>query len=213
MELELAYPDGKVVAHRIGITGAEVASSIGPRLAEAAVAVSVDDRLFDLASPLAGGGHFQVITAQSDAGRQILRHSAAHILAQAVLSLFPGSHFAIGPAIEDGFYYDFDIGRPFTPEDLVAIEDRMREIVAADQPFERQEVSREEARALFADQPLKLEIIDSVDPAEVGSVDGAWGSVYRNLDFVDLCRGPTFALDGKALGFQAFAERRRLLAG
>ena len=202
MELEFAYPDGKVVAHPLGITGAEVASSIGPRLAEAAVAVSVDDRLFDLASPLAVGGHFQVITGQSDEGRQILRHSAAHILAQAVLSLFPGSHFAIGPAIEDGFYYDFDIGRPFTPEDLVAIEDRMREIVAADQPFERQEVSREEARALFADQPLKLEIIDSVDSAEVGSADGAWGSVYHNLGFVDLCRGPHLSSTGKLSAFK-----------
>jgi len=204
LDLELLYPDGKVISHPAGVTGADVAASIGPRLAAAAVAVALDDQLLDLGRPLPAGGRFRVITAQSDEGRHILRHSAAHILAQAVLSLFPGAQFGMGPAIEDGFYYDFDIGRPFTPEDLAAIETRMHEIVAADQPFERVEVSQAEARALFADQTLKLEIIDSVDAAEVGidQADGPWGTVYRNLEFIDLCRGPHVPATGKLFAFK-----------
>jgi threonyl-tRNA synthetase len=107
-------------------------------------------------------------------------------MAQAVLSLFDGARFAIGPSIEDGFYYDFDIGRPFTPEDLERVEERMREIVAVDQPFVREELSEAEALKIFADQPFKTEIIRSVDDSEMGAVI----SIYRNNGFVDLCRGP-----------------------
>lgn len=186
------------------MSGSTVAASIGPRLAKAAIAVAIDDSPLDVGRALPHGGNFRVITPESEEGRHILRHSAAHILAQAVLSLFPGSHFGIGPAIDDGFYYDFDIGRPFTPDDLVAIEARMQEIVAADQSFERVEVTRQEAREMFADQPLKLEIIDSVDESEVGNGPGkaAWGSVYRNADFVDLCRGPHLPSTGRLAAFK-----------
>ena len=124
----------------------------------------------------------------SDEGREILRHSAAHVMAQAVCDLFPGAKYAIGPPITDGFYYDFDVGRAFTPDDLDRIEARMREIVAAAQPFHREELSRDDALKRFADQPFKVEIIQGVDEAE-----GAGGqaiSVYRNDGWADLCRGP-----------------------
>jgi len=124
----------------------------------------------------------------SEEGREILRHSTAHVMAQAVCDLFPNTKYAIGPPIADGFYYDFDVGRAFTPEDLERIEARMGEIIAAKQPFHREELSREEALKRFADQPFKTEIIEGVDESE-----GAGGqaiTVYRNDGWADLCRGP-----------------------
>ena len=215
MDIELVYPDGTVVSHPSGVSGEAVAASIGPRLAAAAIAVSLDGQLLDLHRTLPGGGKFAVITADSEDGRHILRHSAAHVLAQAVLSLFPGSHFAIGPAIEDGFYYDFAVARPFTSEDLEAIEAKMAEIVAGDQPFAREEMSFDQARETFADQPLKLEIIDGVRSSEFGSSEfgpsevdandleaGAEVTVYRNLSFVDLCRGPHLPSTGRLAAFK-----------
>jgi threonyl-tRNA synthetase len=129
------------------------------------------------------------IAASSEEGRHVLRHSTAHIMAQAVSALFPGAKYAIGPAIEDGFYYDFDIGRPFTPEDLNAIDAKMREIIAAKQPFVREVVSRDEGlqRFLAKDQPFKVEIIRGVEEAEGG---GEEISIYRNNGWEDLCLGP-----------------------
>jgi threonyl-tRNA synthetase len=184
--IEIEFPDRSRKRFPDGVTGADIAADIGKRLAAAAVAVRLDGRDLDLNRPLPHGGTFEVITTGSEEGRDIIRHSTAHVMAQAVLSLFEGARFAIGPSIEDGFYYDFDIGRPFTVEDLDRIEARMREIVSADQPFVRQELSEQEALELFADQPFKSEIIRSVDETEVGNVI----SVYRNENFVDLCRGP-----------------------
>ena len=127
------------------------------------------------------------VPADSDEGREVLRHSTAHVMAQAVCELFPGAKYAIGPAIEDGFYYDFDIGRPFTPDDLEAIEAKMREIIEQDQAFERREMGREEALQRFADQPFKKEIIENVDESEGA---GEVISVYENGGWADLCRGP-----------------------
>jgi len=124
----------------------------------------------------------------SEEAREVLRHSTAHVMAQAVCALFPGARYAIGPAIADGFYYDFDVGRAFTPEDLESIEAKMREIIAADQPFEREELSREDALKLFDDQPFKREIIEGVDEGEGASANAI--SVYRNDGWADLCRGP-----------------------
>ncbi|MGH8958606.1 MAG: threonine--tRNA ligase [Acidimicrobiia bacterium] len=200
MQIELVYPDGTTASHPLGVTGGDVARSIGPRLAAAAVAVAFDDQLLDLNRPIEQSGKFRVITADTDEGRHILRHSAAHILAQAVLDLYPGSHFGIGPAIEDGFYYDFDIGRPFTLEDLEQINARMREIIAEDQPFERRALTAEEALEIFSDQPLKKEIIASVDPGEVD--DASEVTVYRNEGFVDLCRGPHLPSTGRLPAFR-----------
>ena len=200
MPITITLPDGSPLRLPEGATGREAAGAIGRRLAEAAVAVRVDGELRDLSVPLADGASLEVITADSDTGRHILRHSASHVLAQAVLGLFPGTRYAIGPAIEDGFYYDFDIGRAFTPEDLEAIEARMTEIVAADQPFVREVVTKDEALRVFADQPFKREIIESVDESEVA--EGVRVTLYRNRDFVDLCRGPHLPSTGRLPAFK-----------
>ncbi|HSF86815.1 MAG TPA: threonine--tRNA ligase [Acidimicrobiia bacterium] len=188
MTLHLTFPDGSVRTFDDGATGAEVAASIGPRLAKAAVAVKLDGVAVDLSRRLTHDGQIEVITETTDEGRHIMRHSAAHVLAQAVLDLHEGASFAIGPPITDGFYYDFDIGRAFTPEDLEQIEARMREIIAEDQPFEREVLDKDEALQVFEDQPFKTEIIEGVDESEGAA--GGEVSVYRNLGFVDLCRGP-----------------------
>ena len=195
MSLELRYPDGTVFEHPDGVTGLQVAESIGPGLARSAVAVKLNGELRDLSRPLDESGDFAVITLDGDEGLDVLRHSSAHVLAQAVLDLFEGSTFAIGPAIEDGFYYDFKVDEPFTPDDLERIEARMKEIIAEDQPFEREALSRSDALALFAEHPFKTEIIESVEPSEV--TPGEDVTVYRNIDFVDLCRGPHLPSTGR----------------
>jgi threonyl-tRNA synthetase len=125
---------------------------------------------------------------------EIMRHSAAHVLAEAVLSLFPEAKFGIGPATQDGFYYDFDLPRPLTPDDLPVIEARMREIIAADLPFARQEVTKKKARELFASQPYKLELIDEIPDKKVG--------LYQQGSFLDLCRGPHVASTGEIKAFK-----------
>jgi len=193
--VELRYPDGRIVEHADGATALEIAQSIGPRLAKAAVAATLNGELVDLNRPLDHGGDFAVITLDTPEGLDVLRHSSAHVLAQAVLGLFEGSTFAIGPAIDDGFYYDFKVDRPFSPEDLEQIEQRMKEIIAADQPFERDAVSREEALSVFAGHPFKLEIIEGVDPDQGAA--GEQVTLYRNLGFVDLCRGPHLPSTGR----------------
>ena len=198
-EISVLLPDGSSRALPAGSSIADLAASIGSRLAKAAVAGTVDGEEVDLSAPLFDGASVSIITADSDAGRHVLRHSTAHVLAQAVVQLFVGAHFTIGPAIEDGFYYDFALpdNKTFSDDDLAVIEARMREIMKANQPFTRSEVSVKEALAVFATQPYKCEIIervtsgaaDGTDAAEVGSSDSV--SLYRNSDsFVDLCRGP-----------------------
>ena len=195
MSIDLRYPDGSVHEHPNDVTGLDVAASIGPGLARAAVAVRVNGELRDLNRPVEEAGDFAVVTIESDDALDILRHSAAHVLAQAVLDLFEGSTFAIGPAIEDGFYYDFAVSEPFTPEDLTRIEERMGEIIEADQPFERVALSREEALDVFSDHQFKVEIIEGVESTEVDSGDEITG--YKNLDFIDLCRGPHVPSTGR----------------
>jgi len=186
--IEIRLPDGSVVEHPDGASGHDVALAIGDRLAKAAVAVKLDGELIDLLRPLPHGGSIEIVTETTDEGRSILRHSAAHVLAQAVLTLYDGATFAIGPPITDGFYYDFDIGRPFTPEDLEAIEAKMWELIEADQPFIREAMDQSKALELFSDHPFKKEIIETVEPSEVP--DSERVTVYRNNGFVDLCRGP-----------------------
>jgi len=200
MAITITLPDGTPLELDDGADGAVAAAAIGSRLAKAAVAVTVDGRQQDLSAPLADGAEVSIITIDSDAGRHVLRHSAAHVMAQAVLDLFPGATFAIGPPIEDGFYYDFDIGRPFTPEDLEAVEARMAEIVAEDQPFEREAMSKSRALEVFADHPFKREIIESVDEAEGAGGDQV--TVYHNREFVDLCRGPHLPSTGRLPAFK-----------
>lgn len=198
--MDLRLPDGKVLTHQEGVTGLEVAREIGPGLAKAAVAVKVNGKQLDLSTPITGGGDFEVITLDSEDGLHILRHSSAHVMAQAVLELFPGATFAIGPPIEDGFYYDFEVSDPFTPEDLARIEDRMAEIVSEDQPFRRVEMSRQEALERFSDHKFKVEIIENVDPSEV--TEGEEVSAYANNGFIDLCRGPHLPSTGRIPAFK-----------
>ena len=188
MPVLLTYPDGSVHEFADGTTGHDVAVAIGSRLAKAALAVKIDDVAYDLHRVIESDGAFEVITAKSEDGRFILRHSSAHVLAQAVLDLHDGATFAIGPPITDGFYYDFNIGRSFTPEDLDALESRMDEIIAEDQPFERDVLSIADALHMFKDHQYKVEIIEGVDEAQGAGDDHV--SIYRNLSFVDLCRGP-----------------------
>jgi threonyl-tRNA synthetase len=194
-DITITLPDGSTREYHKGVTAREVATSIGPRLAKAAVAATVDGKQVDLERPVDHDAAVAIVTPPTPEGREVLRHSTAHVLAQAVTDLFPGARYAIGPAIEDGFYYDFELPdqQRFTEHDLERIEERMRAIIAADQPFIREELDRDEGLARFADQPFKQEIIERVDSSEVGS--GAVISVYRNPradgpEFVDLCRGP-----------------------
>ena len=195
MTLTVTLPDGSAREFPGGATPADVAGAIGKRLARDALAAKVDGEWWDLGRPLPGDAAVEIVTPASPDGREVLRHSTAHVLAQAVTDLFPGARYAIGPAIADGFYYDFELpgGAHFAEADLERIAARMREIVAADQPFVRDEVDGEAGRAIFADQPYKLDIIEKVDASEMG--DGSAVSLYRNAradgtEFVDLCRGP-----------------------
>jgi threonyl-tRNA synthetase len=195
--IKITLPDGSQRDYPSGVTPAEVAASIGPGLAKAALAAKVDGESLDLDRAIDHDAAVAIVTSDSADGREVLRHSTAHVMAQAVTDLFPGAKYTIGPAIEDGFYYDFELpnGAHFGEDDLARIEARMREIVVADQPFQREEVSRDAALALFADQPYKQEIIERVEPGDESEVGaGQIISVYRNprpdVEFVDLCRGP-----------------------
>ncbi len=208
MQITITLPDGSTREYEQGVTAGEIAGSIGRGLAKAALAARVSgngyaDEWFDLSRPIEHDARVAIITPDSVDGREVLRHSTAHVMAQAVTDLFPGAKYAIGPAIEDGFYYDFELpnGAHFSDDDLARIEARMRQIVAADEPFVREELGHDAAVNVFADQPYKVEIIERVDPSDDHEVgDGNVISVYRNPrtptgeypadQFVDLCRGP-----------------------
>src|SRR6186997_1283712 len=153
-QVTISLPDGSQRSYDDGATTADVAASIGRGLAKAAVAAVVDGEEWDLGRPLPDGARVAIVTADTEEGRHVLRHSTAHVMAQAVTQLFPGAKFSIGPAIEHGFYYDFELpgGRTFSDDDLGRIEARMREIMQANQPFTRSEMSMSDAKALFADQ-------------------------------------------------------------
>ena len=204
--ISVRLPDDSTRELSAGSTGIDLAQAIGKRLAQAAVATVINGVESDLGVALVDGAKVAIITADSDAGRHVLRHSTAHVLAQAVLQLFEGAKFSIGPAIEDGFYYDFELPnkKTFSDDDLVAIQERMQKIVEADQLFVRAEMTTKEALKIFKDQPYKCEIIervtkgngDSSDALEAGSADAV--SVYRNSEsFVDLCRGPHVPSTGR----------------
>jgi threonyl-tRNA synthetase len=191
-------PDGSTKEFDEGTTAFQFAESIGRGLAKAALAATFDGVEVDLDTPLRDGAEVKIITSDSDEGRAVLRHSTAHVLAQAVLRLWPGALFAIGPVIEDGFYYDFELpgGAHFSDDDLERIAAMMREIMAEDQPFIRHEHSIAEGLALFEGQPFKREIIEAVGaghPEVDAAADGADSSVstyWNSPTFTDLCRGP-----------------------
>jgi threonyl-tRNA synthetase len=200
MTINITLPDGSTRAYGDGTSAYDIAVGIGSRLAKAAVAATVDGAMWDLHRPIPNDASVSIVTDTTEGGRHVIRHSAAHIMAQAVLDLFPDANFAIGPAIEDGFYYDFEVDDPFTPEDLERIEDRMAEIVAVDQSFVRGEETIAQAMETFTDQPFKREIIAGVDAAE--GVEGDLVSTYRNDEFIDLCRGPHLVSTGRLKAFR-----------
>ncbi len=197
-DIDVQLPDGSRRALPDGSSSLDLAAAIGKRLAKDALAAHVNGQLTDLTTPLPDNATVAIVTPTSDDGRDVLRHSTAHVLAQAVTRLWPGAHYAIGPAIKDGFYYDFELpgGAHFSDDDLDRIDAEMRAIIAEDQPFTRSEHSIAEGLELFRDQPYKIEIIKAVetaptdeDLAEVGSTSSV--STYSNSPaFTDLCRGP-----------------------
>ena len=186
MTLVLTLPDGATREVEAGTLARDVVASIGARLLRDAIAVSIDGEVQDLMTPIRRGGAFTVITEKDPRSLGVLRHSGAHILATAVRRLRPDAKIGFGPAIEDGFYYDFEVDEPFTPEDLEAFEAEMRKVVAEKYPFVREEVSRDDAIKRFADDPLKLERIQDLGADEVIST-------YTDGPFIDLCRGPHVA--------------------
>ncbi|HYC51067.1 MAG TPA: threonine--tRNA ligase [Gemmatimonadaceae bacterium] len=182
-ELTLTLPDGATRVVEAGTRPLDVVRSIGERLAQAAIAVEVAGEIQDLMTPLRHGGSFKVLTAKDQKALDVLRHSAAHILATAVRRLRPAAKIGFGPSIDDGFYYDFEVERPFTPEDLELFEKEMAKVVQEKFPFVREEVSRTEAQQRFRDDPLKLERLSELGEDEVIST-------YTDGPFIDLCRGP-----------------------
>ncbi len=192
--VRLTLPDGSVREMPSGTTGAALAAAIGPGLARAAVAIRVNGEIRDLGRPIEHDATVAVLTDRDPDALGVLRHSAAHVLATAVRDLFPGAGIGFGPAIDEGFYYDFEVPRPFTPEDLERIEARMRDVTGADHPFVRDEVSRDEANRRFADDPLKLERISELGDEII--------STYADGPFIDLCRGPHVPSTGRLKHFK-----------
>ena len=193
----ITLPDGSQRKFEEPVTVADVASSIGAGLARAALAGEVDGRLVDTTHVIGGDAQLRIITARDPEGLEIIRHSTAHLLAQAVKSIYPSAQVTIGPVIENGFYYDFAFERPFTPEDLERFEARMRELAAADQTVHRRLLPRDEAAAHFRSlgERYKAEIIESI-PANEDI------SLYGQGDWEDLCRGPHVPSTGKLVAFK-----------
>ena len=154
--MNIILPDGSVKELAEGATIADVAASIGAGLAKAALAGKIDGAPADLNAPVHDGATVEIITSKSAEALGIMRHSCAHVMAEAVQELFPGAQIAFGPATEDGFFYDFELSRSLTPDDFAAIEEKMAAIVKADEPFVREVVSRDQAEEIFADQRFKL---------------------------------------------------------
>ena len=187
----ITLPDGSTKVVPAGTTLAEIAAGIGPRLAKDALGAKLDGKLVDLATPVKVDAKVEIVTPKSPEALDLYRHSTAHLTANAVKRLFPTVQIGIGPAIDNGYYYDFNPERPFTPEDLAAIEAEMRRIVAEDNRIERSEMSKDEAIRIFEAQKdgLKVEIIRGIPDDKV--------SCYRQKDFIDLCRGPHVPSTGK----------------
>jgi len=189
----VTLPDGSQRSYDRPVTIHDVAADIGPGLAKAALAGRVDGRLVDAGYLITGDVELAIVTAKDDAALELIRHDAAHVMAQAVQELYPGTQVTIGPAIENGFYYDFAREEPFTPEDLTRIEARMKEIVGRDLPIQREVWSRDDAMKTFGDmgESYKVEIIDDIIP------EGEELSVYRQGEWFDVCRGPHLPSTGK----------------
>ncbi|HEX6259971.1 MAG TPA: TGS domain-containing protein, partial [Woeseiaceae bacterium] len=189
---KIQLPDGSARQFAGAVSGAEVAASIGKGLARDAIAVRVNGKLWDVTREITDDASIEIVTRDSAAGLELLRHDAAHVLAEAVKELWPETQVTIGPAIENGFYYDFAREEPFTPEDLAIIEERMKQIVDRDEPIKREVWKRDDAVAFFRAQgeEYKAQIIEDIPPGETLTL-------YRQGNFVDLCRGPHLPSTGK----------------
>ena len=195
-KIKIALPDGSVREYKKGITAGEIAFDVGKRLGEDALIANVNGKLKDLFVPINEDSALRIITFKDKEGLEVFRHSTAHLLAHAVVELFSGVKLTIGPVVEEGFYYDFDIDHHFTPKDLARIEQRMYEIVKKDYNVERIEQSESEAKHMFKDNPYKIELIGEFhrEKQQISS--------YKQGDFIDLCRGPHIPSTGKIKAFK-----------
>jgi len=190
--ITLTFPDGAQRQYASGSTGRAIAQGIAKSLAKRTVAMALDGRLADLDDPIEHDARIEFVSRDDPRALELIRHDAAHVLAEAVQTLYPGTQVTIGPVIENGFYYDFARNEPFTPEDFPAIEAKMREIIARDKPFTKEEWSRDQAKAVFRDkgEHFKVELVDAIP-------EGESLKIYRQGDWFDLCRGPHMTSTGK----------------
>ena len=200
-EITITLPDGSSRQVPAGSTPGDLAAAISPRLAKAALAAAVDDRLVDLSYPLQRNARVRIVTPESPEGLHVYRHSTAHLLAAAVTNLFPGAQCGIGPATEEGFFYDFIVDRPFVPEDLDAIEKKMKELAQQDLPYERQMWPRDEAKRFFSGrgEPLKVQLIDEKTE---GQPEVSCYTIKDRDTFVDFCVGPHVPSSGRLKAFK-----------
>ncbi|TAN01422.1 MAG: threonine--tRNA ligase [Rhizobiaceae bacterium] len=190
--ISLTFPDGSIRDYDAAATVRDVAESISKSLARKAVAYALDGKLRDLSDPLGGSGKLEIVTRDDPRALELIRHDAAHVLAEAVQELWPGTQVTIGPVIENGFYYDFARNEPFTPEDFPAIEKKMREIIQRNRPFTKQVWPRDKAKQVFRDkgEAYKVELVDAIP-------EGDDVKIYAQGDWFDLCRGPHMASTGQ----------------
>jgi threonyl-tRNA synthetase len=190
--ITVTFPDGARRQYSEETTGLDIAKSIAPSLAKRAVAMAIDGKIADMSDALDRDASIEFLTREDPRALELIRHDAAHVLAEAVQTLWPGTQVTIGPVIENGFYYDFFRNQPFTPEDFAAIEEKMREIIARDKPFTKEIWSREEAKGVFRDkgEMFKVELIDAIPPDQQIRI-------YKQGDWFDLCRGPHMKSTGQ----------------
>src|SRR5215217_5406446 len=183
--ITLTFPDGAQRQYEAGTTGRAVAASIAKSLEKKAVAMALDGRLRDLNDPIEKDAAIRLITREDPEALELIRHDCAHVLAEAVQELYPGTQVTIGPVIENGFYYDFYRNQPFTPDDFPSIEAKMREIIAKNAPFTRETWSRDKARQVFRDkgEAFKVELVETIP-------EGQDLKIYYQDGWFDLCRGP-----------------------
>ncbi|MDO9026823.1 MAG: TGS domain-containing protein, partial [bacterium] len=195
--IKITLPDGKIKEFEPGVSSLDVVKSIGPGLAKASLAATLDGKPVDLSARIDHDAKFSALTFDSEQGKEVLRHSTSHLMAQAVTELFPGTKAAIGPAIEDGYYYDFDRKEPFSSDDLAAIEKKMAELANQDITIVRQEMPRDAALEHFRKlgEQYKVELIEALPQGEVISF-------YKQGDFIDLCRGPHLTSTGRIKHFK-----------
>src|SRR6266545_1351786 len=192
MMVALTFPDGACRDYPNGISGLDIAKGISPSLAKRTVAMALDGTLADLSDKIEKDAKIEFRTREDPRSLELIRHDCAHVLAEAVQTLWPGTQVTIGPVIENGFYYDFFRNQPFAPEDFDAIEKKMREIIARDKPFTKDVWSRDEAKRVFRDKGelFKVELVDTIPKDQQIKV-------YKQGDWFDLCRGPHMTSTGK----------------